>query len=403
MNRHFWSGMVIGGLIAMAVSFIGFFVIGRSMRPSADPVIPFIPNTEQSEIDEKIDTLKSYIDELYLFTDRYDEEKLEQGIYKGMFESLDDIYSVYYTPSEYQALMESSTGSYSGIGCYVQKEVDTGDIVLVKPMKNSPAEKAGIRRGDVLVTVNGDSVVGMDLDQVVALIKGEEGTDVTLGVVREGSEEVLEIKVTRAHIEVDTIEYEMLENSVGYIKIVEFDTITEYQFDDAVTDLEAQGMKKLVIDVRDNPGGSLQCVLDILDRLLPEGELLRIVDRDGNEEAYNSDDEEAVKLPMAVLVNGDSASASEVFSGAMKDRGAAVIVGTNTFGKGIVQSIYELDDGSGFKITTDEFFTPSGNTIHGVGIAPDVEVELDEALRGETEIPHDKDNQLQKALEVLGQ
>ncbi|MBQ9593265.1 MAG: S41 family peptidase, partial [Lachnospiraceae bacterium] len=298
---------------------------------------------------EKIDTLKSYIDDLYLFTDRYDEEKLEQGIYKGMFESLDDIYSVYYTPSEYQALMESSTGSYSGIGCYVQKEVDTGDIVLVKPMKNSPAEKAGIRRGDVLVTVNGDSVVGMDLDQVVALIKGEEGTDVTLGVVREGSEEVLEIKVTRAHIEVDTIEYEMLENSVGYIKIVEFDTVTEYQFDDAVTDLEAQGMKKLVIDVRDNPGGSLQCVLDILDRLLPEGELLRIVDRDGNEEAYNSDDEEAVKLPMAVLVNGDSASASEVFSGAMKDRGAAVIVGTNTFGKGIVQSIYELDDGSGLR------------------------------------------------------
>ena len=402
MNKSFWSGMVIGGLIAMAVSFVGFFVAGRgSAKPSLPDIVP--PDGEESEVLDKVEELKEYIDEMYLFTDRYDEEKLEQGIYKGMFESLDDVYSVYYTPEEYQALLESSSGSYSGIGCYVQLNQETGEIILVRPMKNSPALEAGVLPGDILVSVDGESVVGQDLDTVVTKIKGPEGTTVVMGVLRDGATEPIELTVTRAHIEVDTIEYEMLDNHIGYVKIVEFDEITQYQFDDAVTDLESQGMEKLIIDVRDNPGGSLQCVLSILDRLLPEGELLRVVDRDGNAEVYSSDDAEYVDLPMAVLVNGDSASASEVFSGCMKDREAAVIVGMNTFGKGIVQSVYGLDDGSGFKITTDEFFTPSGNVIHGVGIAPDVEIDLAEELKGQTEIDHAVDNQLQKAIEVLGQ
>ena len=402
MNKSFWSGMVIGGLIAMAVSFVGFFVAGRgSAKPSLPDIVP--PAGEESEVLDKVEELKEYIDEMYLFTDRYDEEKLEQGIYKGMFESLDDVYSVYYTPEEYQALLESSSGSYSGIGCYVQLNQETGEIILVRPMKNSPALEAGVLPGDILVSVDGESVVGQDLDTVVTKIKGPEGTTVVMGVLRDGATEPIELTVTRAHIEVDTIEYEMLDNHIGYVKIVEFDEITQYQFDDAVTDLESQGMEKLIIDVRDNPGGSLQCVLSILDRLLPEGELLRVVDRDGNAEVYSSDDAEYVDLPMAVLVNGDSASASEVFSGCMKDREAAVIVGMNTFGKGIVQSVYGLDDGSGFKITTDEFFTPSGNVIHGVGIAPDVEIDLAEELKGQTEIDHAVDNQLQKAIEVLGQ
>ena len=402
MNKSFWSGMVIGGLIAMAVSFVGFFVAGRgSAKPSLPDIVP--PAREESEVLDKVEELKEYIDEMYLFTDRYDEEKLEQGIYKGMFESLDDVYSVYYTPEEYQAILESSSGSYSGIGCYVQLNQETGEIILVRPMKNSPALEAGVLPGDILVSVDGESVVGQDLDTVVTKIKGPEGTTVVMGVLRDGATEPIELTVTRAHIEVDTIEYEMLDNHIGYVKIVEFDDITQYQFDDAVTDLESQGMEKLIIDVRDNPGGSLQCVLNILDRLLPEGELLRVVDRDGNAEVYSSDDAEYVDLPMAVLVNGDSASASEVFSGCMKDREAAVIVGMNTFGKGIVQSVYGLDDGSGFKITTDEFFTPSGNVIHGVGIAPDVEIDLAEELKGQTEIDHAVDNQLQKAIEVLGQ
>ena len=405
MNKNFWGGMVVGALIAMAVSFIGFFMIGGgSLNPLPKPdIIPDRPSyDEDTDFEDKINELKEYIDEMYLFTDRYDEEKLEQGIYKGMFESLDDIYSVYYTPEEYASLIESSSGSYSGIGCYVQLDLDTGAIILVRPMRNSPAMEAGIQPGDILVEVNGESVVGRDLDSVVAMIKGEEGTSVTLGILREGEEDLLQIEVRRAHIEVDTISYEMLENQIGYIKIEEFDTVTMYQFNDAVDDLEGQNMQKLIIDVRDNPGGSLTCVLNILDRLLPEGELLRIVDRDGNEEIYKGDSRYQVDVPIAVLVNGDSASASEVFSGCMKDRGAAVIVGTNTFGKGIVQSVIGLDDGSGFKITTQEFFTPSGNTIHGVGIAPDVEVELDEELRGKMDIPHDQDNQLQKAIEVLG-
>ncbi|MBR1758367.1 MAG: S41 family peptidase [Lachnospiraceae bacterium] len=404
-NKQFWIGMVTGGVIALVVSFLGFFVLGAGGKGSIGPGSynggGSNPSSDYSQVTEKMELLEDYIDSYYLFTDRYEDGDLAEGAYKGMFESLNDIYSVYYTVDEYASLMESSSGAYSGIGCYVQLDTQTGDIVLIKPMKNSPSEKAGIHPGDILIAVDGESVVGWDLDKVVALIKGEQGTSVVLTITREGEENPIDISVTRDHIEVETIEYEMLEDKIGYVKIVEFDQVTEGQFDAAVTDLESQGMEKLIVDVRDNPGGDLDCVLGILDRLLPKGELLRIVDKYGYEEEYDSDSKQFVQVPIAVLVNENSASASEVFSGAMKDRGAATIVGTNTFGKGIVQTIFSLRDGSGIKITTAEFFTPSGNTIHGVGISPDVEVALDESLVGLTEIPHEQDNQLQKAIEVL--
>jgi carboxyl-terminal processing protease len=351
------------------------------------------------EILEKVNKLELLIDKYYL--KEVDQEALADGIYKGVMKSLGDPYSTYYTEEEYKALEESSKGIYSGIGASVSQDVTTGVISVVKPFVTGPAYEAGLLPGDILYKVNDVEVTGMDLTEVVSRIKGKEGTNATLTVIREGNKEPMEFSIPRRTIEVPTIEYEMLDNSIGYISISEFDEVTAEQFRSAIEDLDKQGQKGLVIDVRNNPGGLLDTVVDMLNRMLPEGLIVYTEDKYGIREEKTSDGKEEFNKPVVVLINGNSASASEIFAGAMQDYEKATIVGTTSFGKGIVQSIIPLRDGTAIKITVSKYFTPKGQDIHGVGIQPDVTVELDEALQNKVVVDKAEDNQLQKAMEIL--
>ena len=344
---------------------------------------------EQAKISTKMQELQSYIDRFYLFD--YDEENVESGIYKGMMAGLGDVYTNYYTPEEYASFMESSNGSYSGIGAMLSQDYNTGIITVVKVFKGSPAAEAGVQSVDILYKVKGEEVTGMDLNLVVSDLKGEEGTDVEASFMR--GTDVLDLTLTRRSIEVPTVEYRLITDKIGYISISEFDDVTDDQFIAALDDLNSQGMENLIIDLRDNGGGLVDVTCDILDQLLPEGLIVYTEDKDGNREEETSDAEHYFPGKMAVLVNGNSASASEIFAGAIKDYGVGTLIGTQTFGKGIVQSLFPLSDGSAIKVTVSRYYTPAGNNIHEVGITPDIILEKD------TE--SEEDNQLQKAIDVL--
>lgn len=344
---------------------------------------------EQAKISTKMQELQSYIDRFYLFD--YDEENVESGIYKGMMAGLGDVYTNYYTPEEYASFMESSNGSYSGIGAMLSQDYNTGIITVVKVFKGSPAAEAGVQSDDILYKVKGEEVTGMDLNLVVSDLKGEEGTDVEASFMR--GTDVLDLTLTRRSIEVPTVEYRLITDKIGYISISEFDDVTDDQFIAALDDLNSQGMENLIIDLRDNGGGLVDVTCDILDQLLPEGLIVYTEDKDGNREEETSDAEHYFPGKMAVLVNGNSASASEIFAGAIKDYGVGTLIGTQTFGKGIVQSLFPLSDGSAIKVTVSRYYTPAGNNIHEVGITPDIILEKD--------VESEEDNQLQKAIDVL--
>ncbi len=352
------------------------------------------------EIMQKISKLEALIDRFYM--EDVDEETLADGIYKGLLASLGDPYSCYYTEEEYKALMESSSGVYCGIGASVSQNVTTGIITIVKPFVNGPAYEAGLLPGDIIYEVNGEEVTGKDLTEVVSRIKGEEGTNAELTIIREGKSEPMEFSIPRKTIEVPTIEYEMLDNKIGYIAISEFDEVTAEQFNKAINDLDSRGQKGLIVDIRNNPGGLLDTVVDILDRMLPEGLVVYTEDKYGSREEKFSDAKEEFNKPLAVLINGNSASASEIFAGAVQDYKRGTVVGTTSFGKGIVQSIIPLFDGTAIKVTVSKYFTPNGKNIHGIGIEPDITVELDDKLKQQVVIDKEEDNQLQKAIEIIG-
>lgn len=344
---------------------------------------------EQEQIDAKIQELNQYIDQYYLFD--YEEENVENGIYKGLMAGLGDVYTGYYTPEEYASFMESSNGSYSGIGAMLSQDYSTGIISVVRAFEGSPAAEAGMQAGDLLYMVEGEEVTGKDLSLVVTDLKGVEGTEVHISTLR--GTEVMELTLVRRNIQVPTVESRMIDERIGYIAITEFDDVTDEQFMEALDTLESQGMEDLIIDLRDNGGGLVDVTCAILDRLLPEGLIVYTEDKYGNRQEESSDAENYFSGDMAVLVNGNSASASEIFAGAVKDYGVGTLIGTQTFGKGIVQSLFPLSDGSAIKITVSRYYTPAGNNIHEVGITPDIVLEAD----GNEE----EDNQLQKAIEVL--
>lgn len=352
-----------------------------------------------NEIINKINKLEKLIDKYYL--EKVNQEDLAEGIYKGLLGSLGDPYSCYYTAKEYKALMESSSGVYCGIGASVTQNAKTGVITIVKPFAAGPAYEAGLLPGDAIYKVNGKEVTGKDLTEVVSQMKGDEGTTVDISIVREGESKPLEFTIKRKKIEVPTIEYQMLDNKIGYISVSEFDEVTADQFSKAVNDLEKQGEKGLVIDLRDNPGGLLNTVVDMLNRMLPKGLIVYTEDKYGNREEEYSDNKESFNKPLVVLINGNSASASEIFAGAIQDYKKGTLVGTTSFGKGIVQSIIPLNDGTAIKVTVSKYYTPNGRNIHGTGITPDVEVDLKDSLKKKVVISKDEDNQLKKAIEVL--
>lgn len=347
----------------------------------------------------KMELLMYLVDQYYM--NDISVEDMRVGAYKGLLDGLGDPYTCYYTKEEYDSLMESTKGTYCGIGAVVQQNTKTMYITIVKPYVDGPAYNAGMLPGDIIYKVDDVDVTGMEVDNVVSMMKGDEGTVVKVTVVREGVSDPIELTITRAKIEIETVEYEMLDNNIGYVQVSGFDEPTSGQFKEAIKDLQAQGMKGLVIDLRDNGGGLLTTVVDMLDYILPEGMIVYTEDKYGNKEEYRGTDADVLDMPMAVLINGNSASASEIFAAAIQDYEAATLVGTTSFGKGIVQSILPLTDGSAVKITIARYFTPKGVCIHGIGVTPDVEVELDDALKQLVVIPHDTDNQLQTAISLL--
>lgn len=358
-------------------------------------------SVQTGTIMNKISVLESIINTYYLGD--VDEDTLADGIYKGLLESLDDPYSCYYTAEEYAQLMESSNGIYGGIGATVSQDVKTGVMTIVKPFLNGPAYEAGVLPNDIIYKVNGEDVTKKDLSEVVSRMKGEEGTEVTLTVIREGEADPMDFVIKRGKIEVPTVEYKMLENNIGYISVAEFDKVTMTQYRSALDDLEKQGMEALVVDLRNNPGGRLETVVDMLDRMLPKGLIVYQEDKSGNRDEETSSNKEQFTKPLAVLINGNSASASEIFAGAIQDYGTGTIIGTTSFGKGIVQSIIPLNDGTAVKVTVSKYFTPNGRNIHGSGIEPDIEVELDSEVANKVVIEYEEDAQLQKAVEVLNE
>lgn len=334
------------------------------------------------------------------FLEEYDEQQLEDGMFAGMLAALQDPYSVYYSKEAYDSMMESSKGAYYGIGVVVQQDPQTGEIIVNYPYEDGPGAEAGFLPGDIIYAVGDVLAAEHTIDEVVAMIRGEEGTWVDVDVLRQGSSEPVTLHVQRRKIETKTVAYEMLEGKVGYVQVTQFDEVTPKQYQTALDDLLEQGMESVIVDLRDNPGGSLDAVLKMMDMMLPKGLYTYLEDKNGKKENYFGEQDARYDCPMVVLVNGNSASASELFTGAMHDYKRATIVGTTTFGKGIVQQIYPLSDGSGIKVTMAKYYTPNGICIHKTGITPDEEVELEGEYA--SLVTHEEDNQLQKALEILG-
>lgn len=351
-------------------------------------------NVSESDVDDKLDLISSLIEDYYLYEDDIDKEDLIDGIYSGYAGALGDSYTEYYDEEETEALYESTSGEFSGIGATMSQSLDSGEITISNVYEDSPADKAGMKSGDIIYKVDGRSVSGQDLETVVSWIKGERGTDVVIHVLRNGEE--LELTATRDIIEVQTVSHEMKDGQIGYILISEFDSVTYDQFVAALDDLESQGMQGLVIDLRGNPGGNLTTVTDMLKLLLPEGTIVSTKDKYGNTEEITCDGKHEFTKPLAVLVNQYSASAAEIFSGAIQDYDTGTIVGMTTYGKGVVQQLMDLGDGTCLKVTIAEYYTPSGRSINGTGVTPDVEVEYEY-----DENNPEADNQLDKALEVV--
>ena len=345
------------------------------------------------DVERKISGLKELIDARYLGD--VDDSKLEEGLYKGLISGLDDPYSVYYDEEETKSMMESNEGEYCGIGAVLTRDTDTGIITLVQIYDDSPAMEAGLKAGDILYKVEDIEVTGEDLTEVVSHIKGEKGTEVRLTVLRGDDMEEVTVTAVRNTVQVRTVKHEMKSDGIGYVSVSEFDIVTYEQYKEALADLENQGMEGLIVDLRNNPGGNLDTVCDILDLMLPEGLIVYTEDKEGNRDEKKSDEERQFRLPL-VLMNGNSASASEIYAGAVQDYGIGEIVGTQSYGKGVVQQIYPMKDGTSVKLTIAEYFTPKGRNIDGKGITPDVEVEYEE----NKENP-EADNQLDKAMEVL--
>ena len=392
VQRKFGAGVLTGVLVTVVLicgvwgAWRMLSVIFRGDYTSAD--------VSEADVDSKLDQISGLIDEYYLYDDEIDKDDLINGIYSGYASALGDPYTEYYDEEETKALYESTSGEFSGIGATMSKSMDSDEITVSNVYEDSPAAKAGMKAGDVIIQVDDHSVSGQDLETVVSWIKGERGTDVVLHVLRDGEE--LELTATRDIIEVQTVDYEMKDSQIGYISVSEFDSVTYDQFEEALNELDSQGMQGLVIDLRGNPGGSLTTVTDMLKLLLPEGTIVSTKDKYGNTEEITCDGAHEFTKPLAVLVNQYSASASEIFSGAIQDYGTGTIVGMTTYGKGVVQQLMDLKDGTCLKVTIAEYYTPSGRSINGTGVTPDVEVEY-----VYDENNPEADNQLDKALEVV--
>lgn len=382
------------GAVVMAAICVALFVVTSGVRGLSAGSGVLDNNTKT-----KIQSLAQFIQSNYY--EDVDTETLQEGLYAGLFDNL-DVYSQYYTADEAKQLFETNvSGTYCGIGASLQQDAETKIVTVMHVYDGSPAQESGLKEGDVIVSADDYDASSMDLSEFITHVRGEEDTQVHLVIARSGESENLEFDITRKNLVLPTVTSQMLKNNTGYIQVTEFTEHTTEQFEEALQTLQDQGMTALIVDLRSNPGGMLTSVCDMLDDILPKGLLVYTEDRSGNREDYNSTDDKSLDLPLAVLVNGNSASASEIFAGAIQDRKAGTIVGTTTYGKGVVQSILSLKDGSAFKLTTSRYFTPNGTCIQGIGITPDVELDYEFTGPEDATYSVDYDNQIQKALEIL--
>lgn len=394
-KKPFFTGLAVG-LIVMFIFNFYFFGIRYGIN------ILFsdgFSKEEYSKMEQKMDRIVTYLDQYYY--EDVDKNKLIEGSYGGLVSQLGDPYTTYFDPKTFEEFSIDTEGSYAGIGVLVSIDEKDNSIVVVAPFEGAPGEQAGLLPQDKILSVDGEDVTGEELDQAVSMIKGPEGTTVTLSIYRKTEDRIFDVEVTRQQIDIPTVSHEMLEGDIGYIKIISFDRVTYDQFMEAYNDLNQQGQKGMIIDLRNNPGGLLDIVKEIADELLPEGLIVYTEDKEGNKETLTSDGQRQFNKPLAILVNGNSASASEILAGAVKDHGVGTLVGTTTFGKGLVQSIFDLKDGSAIKITVSKYYTPNGHYIHGQGIEPDEVVELPEELQNQLSLPRSEDIQLKRAIEVI--
>ncbi|HIW51202.1 MAG TPA: S41 family peptidase [Candidatus Blautia intestinavium] len=387
-HKEYIRGVITGVLAAAAVAAGACFGYTRL----AGGVL------SDSQHVQKLRFLEALIDQEYL--GEKDEDSLAEGLYKGLIYGLGDVYSCYYTKEEYEQENSSTEGSYVGIGVTIQKNPE-GGVKIAECYEDGPGDQAGLKEGDVISAVDGTDITEMEASQVVEMIKNAEDKEVELTVHRQDQEEPLEISVKVQDVELTSVFGEMLDGKTGYIRILQFTAVTPDQYEETFAELENQGMERLVIDLRNNPGGLLTSVCEVLNDILPEGLIVYTEDKYGNRQEEYSEGKNPLEMPLAVLVNEGSASASEIFAGSVKDYGAGTIVGTTTYGKGVVQAVHQLEDGSAVKLTVSNYYTPKGNSINEVGIQPDVEVKLDTDLLNKEEISPEEDNQLQEAVKIL--
>ncbi len=378
-----------GSFLAGAVTVILLLTVIRTV--SHFIWLPGGTDTPTSvQTSEKIRTIEQLIDEVYV--GEKDEEALAEGMYRGLISGLGDRYADYYTEEEFQELATSQEGYYEGVGITIGQTEEGAGLTIVEVTDGSPAAEAGIQAGDILIAVDGTDVTSMTVTEAAALIREGENDTINLTVEREGTGQI-QAEVTREKLETQTVAGKMLTDTIGYLAISQFTGLTSDQFADVYQQLQEEGLQKLLIDLRGNPGGLVTAVCDTLRQILPEGLIVYTEDKQGNREEYTCEGETPLDIPLVVLVDENTASAGEIFTGAVKDYGLGTIVGTQTFGKGIVQDFYTLPDQSVVKLTVAHYYTPKGNDIHGVGIAPDVEAEQPEDA--------ESDVQLEKAIEVL--
>ncbi len=390
----FAAGIFVGMAIVIAISFtavnitslISNYLPGQTGEASI---------SDYSKVSRKIKSIEKLIDKYYV--EPRDAAAEEEGIYKGIVDSLGDRYSTYYTAKEMEQTMEDNAGEYGGIGCYIAYDVDAGHSYVAGIIPGYAADKAGLLEGDIFYKVDGEDVIECNSEEVSGKVRGLAGTTVNIVMLRDGKE--MEYTLIRSLVEVKSVSANIADEKekIGYIQISSFDLATKNQFHEAMDELEADGVNALIIDLRDNPGGDVDVATDMASRLLPQGLIIYTEDKNGNRDEYVGDGKNEFKKPMVILVNGNSASAAEIFSGALKDYGKATLVGEKTYGKGVVQVVVPMADGSAVKLTTAKYYLPNGECIHGEGIEPDVKVELDvDAYRSDG-----KDNQKEEALKIL--
>lgn len=403
-NKHgkksYFAGLITGVIWGIAVVFI-LIILSNIIESELTESGKISDNVGTSALtgSSKSSIIKQYIDKYFM--EDVDNDILTEGMYKGMLESLNDPYSVYYTKDEVESLKQSSEGEYVGLGISVTQNNETKVITVTKVYDDSPAKDAGIESGDTIYSINDNVLTDETLDELLVDIKGEEGKEVKMQLKR--GEETIDADMKLREVLIDVVSYEMLEDNIGYIIIDQFTGTSTEQVEEAINDLKSQGMERIIVDLRDNPGGQLECIQAILNYFLPKDKLLLYSEtKDGEQEKYYTENDGLITdIPLCVLVNENSASASEVFAGVVKCYDRGKLVGTKTFGKGIMQSTFGLSDGTAIKLTIGKYYLPDDSNIHGIGIEPDYEVKLPEDVTNVWALKHPDDPQLTKAIEVV--